>query len=188
MDEIEHFLKKDFRFYGFIRGLLGTKPGRELDDWMLEFYKGAYRHHNFKDDQALFNERCSQLGRYITLYDEECADGQGLCENFERIKKDWGSWHFVPSRGWVHRSLVPYELGQCRRASCSSHVDDGGGVALEPDSLKCKRTSGPSHVDDGGGDALQGISSERDRSIPVQSERFRVEVVRDNVDPTLEGF
>jgi hypothetical protein len=80
-------------------------------------------------------------------------------------------------------------LGQCRRASCSSHVEDGGGVALEPKFLKCERTSGPSHVDDGGGDALQGYPiSGMDRSSPVQSQRFRVGLDGQNVDTIPEGF
>jgi hypothetical protein len=72
------------------------------------------------------------------------------------------------------------------KASCSSHVVDGGDVALEPDSLKCERTSGPSHVEDGGGDALQRISSDMDRSSPVQSQRFRAGMDRHNVDTIPE--
>jgi hypothetical protein len=112
MDEIEHFLKQDFKFSGFVRQLMGYSPGKERDDWLLEFYKGVYRGHNFKADQVLFNERCSQLGRYIDLYDEECADEQGLLDNLDRMRKDRGSCHFVPGRGRVYSSLVPYDLGQ----------------------------------------------------------------------------
>jgi hypothetical protein len=58
-----------------------------------------------------------------------------------------------------------------------SLVVAGCGVALSslvPYSLKRERAAGSSHVDDGGGDALQGISfREKDRSSPVQSERLR---------------
>jgi hypothetical protein len=97
----------------------------------------------------MIQKRCWQVCRFIALYDEELSDESGLREEEER----------------------------CRRASCSSHVVVGGGVALSslvPYSLKCERASGPSHVDDGGGDALQGILFlEGDRSSPVQSERFR---------------
>jgi hypothetical protein len=68
------------------------------------------------------------------------------------------------------------------RASCSSDVNDGGRVALEPDPLKCERTSGPSHGEDRGGDALQRISRKlENRSSPVQSERFRAESDSHNV-------
>jgi hypothetical protein len=102
-----------------------------------------------------------ELCRFISLYDEELSDTTGLRTEEER----------------------------CRRALCSSHVVDGGGVALSslvPYSLKCERTSGPSHVDDGGGDALQGISSfQVDRSSPVQSQRLRAGVDRHNVDTTF---
>jgi hypothetical protein len=136
----------------------------------------------------MFEERSYQACVYVTLYDEDCADEKGLSEEYERIRNDWKSSHFVPGRGRVHTSLVPYELGQCRRASCSSHVVDGGGVALEPDALKCERTSGPSHVVEGGGDALQRISLEMDRSSPVQSKRFRVGLDSHNVDTIPEGF
>jgi hypothetical protein len=40
----------------------------------------------------------------------------------------------------------------------------------------------------GGGDALQRISSEMDRSSPVQSERFRAGSDRHNVDTDPGGF
>jgi hypothetical protein len=137
----------------------------------------VYRGNRFQDEQALLNERFRQAGDYITLYEEECADEEGSREELERLTRDWGSCHFIPNRGWARSSLVPYNLNQCRRASCSSHVVEGGGVALDSDSLKCETAPGPSHVDDGGGDALQGISfSEMDRSSPVQSERFRAGV------------
>jgi hypothetical protein len=65
---------------------------------------------------------------------------------------------------------------------------DGGGVALEPDPLKCEGTSGPSHVEDGGGDALQRISgdADMDRSSPIQDKRFRAGVDRHNVDTIPE--
>jgi hypothetical protein len=138
----------------------------EREERFLEFFRGAYRDHNFRSDQALFIARCQEVGRYATLYDEDLADEKGAQEETERIRSEWGSSHFDPKRGWVHNSLVQYDLGQCRRASCSSHVEDGGGVALEPDSLKCERAVGPSHVEEGGGDALQRISREMDRSSP----------------------
>jgi hypothetical protein len=82
---------------------------------------------------------------------------------------------------------------QCRGASCSSHVDDGGGIALDSDSdafyLKCERASGPSHVDDGGGDALQGDSfSKVNRGSWLQIERFRAGLDSHNVDTNSGGF
>jgi hypothetical protein len=89
------------------------------------------------------------LCEFIALHDEEMTDEKGAIEEEE----------------------------QCRTALCSSHVVEGGGVALSslvPHSLKGDRTSGPSHVDDGGGDAVQGISfSMGDRSSPEQSQRLR---------------
>jgi hypothetical protein len=53
-------------------------------------------------------------------------------------------------------------------------VVDGGGDAHQSTvscDLKCERSYRPSHVEDGGGDALQ--AQELDRSSPVQSQRFR---------------
>jgi hypothetical protein len=73
MDEIEHLLKQDLRFCSFASGLKLFTPGKERDDWVFDFYRGVYRHHNFKEDQALFNERCSLMCRYITLHDERCS-------------------------------------------------------------------------------------------------------------------
>jgi hypothetical protein len=98
--------------------------------------------------------------------------------------------------GWVSGSVEAHpvkaagsvEEASRDSASCSSHVEVGGGVALDSISLKCARTSGPSHVEEGGGDALQGFSLDMDRSSPGQSERFRAEVDRHNVDTTLGGF
>jgi hypothetical protein len=126
----------------------------------------------------MFNERSWQACYYVTLYDEDDADEQGSREELEWCRKEW-----------VYSSLVPYESNQCRRAWCSSHVEVGGGVALDSHSLKCERASGPSHVVDGGGDALQGISPlSEDGSSPLQSERFRAGVDRHNVDSVSGGF
>jgi hypothetical protein len=85
-------------------------------------------------------------------------------------------------RGRVQISLYPYNLGQCERTSGPSHVVDGGGDALKPDSLSCERTSGPSHVGEGGGDVAQRSSDDsEDRSSPAQSQRFRAGSDRHNV-------
>jgi hypothetical protein len=93
-------------------------------------------------------------------------DTEGGSEELNRILNEWKACQFVHNRGWVHSSLVPYDLNQCRRASCSSHVVDGGCVALDSNPEKCERAYGPSHVEDGGGDALQGSSEGMDRSSP----------------------
>jgi hypothetical protein len=89
-----------------------------------------------------------------------------LEEELDRIRNEWKSCQFVPGRRWVHSSLVPYDLSQCRRSPCPSHVDEGGGVALDSQFLKGERAYGPSHVVDGGGDALQELSGDMDRSSP----------------------
>jgi hypothetical protein len=118
-------------------------------DQMLERFWRGIHVSRYEEDMT--RERLWQVCRYIALYDEELSDVSGLSEEKER----------------------------CRRASCSSHVVAGGGVALSslvPYSLKCERAFGPSHVDEGGGNALQGIPfSGMDRSSPIQSERFRAE-------------
>jgi hypothetical protein len=182
MAEIEPFLKQDWRFRGFVEGLDRVNPGKEREDWLLHFFRGVQQQNRHKGDDVLFKERYRQACVYVTLYDEDRADESGLAKEREPLQNEWSSSHFDRSRGkWVHSSLVQYSLGQCRRASRSSHVEDGGGVALEPDTLKRERTSGPSDVEDGGGDALQRISQEKDRSSPLQSLRFRAGSDRHNV-------
>jgi hypothetical protein len=109
------------------------------------------------------------------LTEKDLAGEEGAQEELDRIKRDWGSRHFDPDRGWVRSSLVPCELGQCRRASYSSHVVDGGGVALEPDPLKCERTSGPSHVEDGAGSAT---ALDRVADLPVPANFFPTRALR----------
>jgi hypothetical protein len=41
---------------------------------------------------------------------------------------------------WVQEQ----NLDQCRRTFRPSHVDDGGGIALDPSSLCCEKPLGPS--------------------------------------------
>jgi hypothetical protein len=171
MDEIEKFLNHDYRFFGFASELQGTSPGKGRDDWLLDLSRRAYRHHNFTEDQVLFEERCRLMGRYITLKDKDDADEGAIQEELNQQERDWGSRYFDPDRGWVHTSFVPYNLGQSERTSGPSHVIDGGCDALERASLSCERTSGPSHGEDGGGDATQRRSG-MDRSSPVQYKRF----------------
>jgi hypothetical protein len=157
MEEIGYFLKKDPRFYTFPYLIHPTSPGKGREDWLLNFFREVYRHHNFKEDQALFEERCRAAGQYINLMDEDNVDEGVIQEEIKLIDRDYHSSYFDPDRGWVHVSYVPYNVGQCERTSGPSHVVDGGSDALEPDPMKSERTSGPSHVEDGGGDALQRV-------------------------------
>jgi hypothetical protein len=166
MAEIEQFLKKDSLRFGWITDRIReVSPGPERDKMMGEFWTWVWKYGYYKDEHPLIRGPCREVCKFIALYDEELSDVTGFREykyEAEQYQKDWGSCHFVPSRGWVHSSFVPDELGQCRRALCSSHVVDGGGVAL------------------------QHISLDMDRSNPVQSERFRAEMDRHNVDTMPE--
>jgi hypothetical protein len=49
------------------------------------------------------------------------------------------------------------DLERARRFWRPRRVVVGGGVDQSSDSLKCEGSYGPSHVEDGGGDALQGL-------------------------------
>jgi hypothetical protein len=64
---------------------------------------------------------------------------------------------------WVGEKLIRQPLPDTITSFVATHVDgtlwgQTKQMLITITSLKCERTSGPSHVDDGGGDALQGIS------------------------------
>jgi hypothetical protein len=114
MAEIEHFLKQDWRFKGFVQGLECVDPGQERDDWYANFIKGVYRSRHSKDAKIMIDQRAYQACVYITLYDEDCADAKGLSDEYKELCRDWKSSFFDPVRGgWVQTSHVPYNLGQC---------------------------------------------------------------------------
>jgi hypothetical protein len=169
MQEIEHFLSGDWKFYGLEAGLRSLKPGPspEREAWLSQYFQGVYRNHNFKGDQSLFNSRCHAVCEYITLWDEDLQDEVSAQERQAELSRVWKSSQFVPERGWVHSSLYPYNLGQCERTSGPSHVEDGGGDALEPASLCCEKPLGQSRYT---GDATQRSPDQgMDRSSPAQS-------------------
>jgi hypothetical protein len=115
MQEIEHFLSRDWKFYGLVEGLRSHKPepSPERDVWISQYFKGVCRNHNFKEDQSLFNSRCHAVCDYISLWDEDLHDKEGALESQAELNRNWKSCHFVPERGWVYSSLHPYNLGQC---------------------------------------------------------------------------
>jgi hypothetical protein len=158
MAEIEHFLSLDWRFRGFAEGFKAVALSPERDKWRNDFFKGIWRLGYYKGDEVMIRSRAYQACVYVSLYDEECADSEGLEQAHEDLGREWSSTFFDPARGkWVSRSIVPYDLNQCERTYGPSHVDDGGGDALDS-TLRGERTYGPSHVDDGGGDASQSNS------------------------------
>jgi hypothetical protein len=167
MAEIEHFLNQDWRFKGYVDGLKSVDPGPDRDAWLDKFFKGVYKYGHYKGEEIMIGQRVYQACVYVTLYDEDCADSEGLAKESEDLRKSWKSSFFDPVRGkWVHTSYVPYDpkkLGQCERTFGPSHVEYGGGDALEPYPMESERTSVPSHVEEGGGDALQRVSQDRDR-------------------------
>jgi hypothetical protein len=169
MQEIEHFLDREWGFSGLAAGLSGFKPGPspERDAWISQYFQKVYRNHNFKDDQSLFNSRCHAACEYITLWDEDLQDEEGAQASHAETFRVWKSCRFDQVRGWVYTSLYPYNLGQCERTSGPSHVEDGGGDALEPASLYCEKPFGPSRYT---GDATQrSFDQGMDRGSPVQS-------------------
>jgi hypothetical protein len=186
MLEIEHFLEKDWNFCGLVTGLSCLIPGPspEREAWLTQYFRKVYRHHNFKGDQSLFNSRCRAVCDYIKLWDEERQDEEGASENMADIKRIWGSSHDVPGRGYVYSSLYPYNLGQCERTSGPSHVEDGGGDALEPAPMCCENPLGPSPYT---GDATQRSPDQgMDRSSPLQSTVSPAESDSHNVDTDSE--
>jgi hypothetical protein len=177
MEEIEHFLNRDFAHFGNFAPLLRRfKPGKGRDDWMLSLLQKAYRNHDFKGDESLFNERCFQASRYVMLHDQSIADTQGRREEFQEFVSQAPC--FDPESGnWV---LRPFNLGRCERTFGPSHVVDGGGDALEPASLCCEKPLGPSRCT---GDATQRSSElGMDRSSPAQSSGFAPAQDVHNVD------
>jgi hypothetical protein len=116
------------------------KPGQARDEWLAEFFDKTYWKHDFKGDDALFNERCRLASQYVTMHDQAKADVQGYQEFWDDCSRKGPK--FDPTLGkCVFR---PFNLGQCRRTSGPSHVVAGGGVALEPTSLYCEKPLGPS--------------------------------------------
>jgi hypothetical protein len=177
MAEIEHFLNRDLMHFGnFASNLRRFKPGKERDDWLFTFFQKAYRNHDFRDDESLFNERCHQAAHYVTLHDQSVADDQGWQEFREEFFRKEPKYDGVLDK-CVSR---PYNLGQCRRTYGPSHVEDGGGVALEPAPLCCEKPLGPSRYT---GDATQRSSDQgMDRSSPLQSLVSRAGSDSHNVD------
>jgi hypothetical protein len=51
MDEIEHFLSREWGFEGLTAGLSGFMPGPspERDAWISQYFRGVCRNHNFKE-------------------------------------------------------------------------------------------------------------------------------------------
>jgi hypothetical protein len=105
----------------------------------------------------MIRSRCYQACVYLSLYDEDCAVEEGLQQEVEELSKVGRSSFFDPTRGWVSKSYLPYNLDQCRRTFGPSHVDDGGGIALDPSSLRCEKPLGPSRYT---GDATQRSSED----------------------------
>jgi hypothetical protein len=146
MEEIEHFLNRDFMHFGnFAPFLRRFKPGKERDDWMLTFFQRAYRNHDFRGDESLFNERCFQASRYVMLFDQAIADTQGHREETKEFLSQAPCFD-LDSGNWVLRpiNVRKAELGRCERTYGPSHVVDGGGDAPEPASLCCEKPLGPS--------------------------------------------
>jgi hypothetical protein len=188
MAEIEHFLKQDWRFAGYVEGLRRVSPGQERDSWLDTFFKSVWRYGHYVDEEVLIRSRVYQACVYTTLYDEDEADSEGLAKELQDVRREAMSSFFDPSRGWVSKSLVPYKLGQCERTYGPSHVEDGGGVALEPAPLCCEKPLGPSRDT---GDATQRSSDDdqgMDRSSPVQSSGPRAESDSHNVDTGSESL
>jgi hypothetical protein len=168
MSEIKHFLNSEFVFKGLEAGLCGFPPGPspDRDKWLDSFFHNLYRFHDFKGDQCLFQARVRTACQFIALWDEDGQDEVGTAEFQAEQARDWKSCHFDPIRGWVQHA---YNLGQCERTNGPSHVEDGGGDALEPAPLCCEQPLGPSRYT---GDATQRSSDDdqdMDRSSPVQS-------------------
>jgi hypothetical protein len=186
MDEIEHFLSREWGFSELAAGLSSFKPGPspDRDAWISQYFQGVYRNHNFKGDQSLFNPRCHAVCEFITHWDQDLQDEEGAQESHAKSSRFWKSRKFDQVRGWVSTSLYPYNLGQCERTSGPSHVEDGGGDALEPASLCCEKPLGPSRYT---GDTTQRSSDQdMDRSSPAQSTVSPAESDRHNVDTDSE--
>jgi hypothetical protein len=176
MEEIEHFLDRDFmHFANFAPGLRRFKPGKERDDWMLSFFQRAYRSHDFKGDESLFNERCYQACHYVTLHDQLQTDSQGTRE--EKIDYLSHELSFDLGTGkWVLRPIKSQRTywdqmlrGRSERTYGPRHVEDGGGDASEPSPLRSEKPLGPSRYT---GDAAQRSSQDKDRGSPAQSPGF----------------
>jgi hypothetical protein len=60
MAEIEHFLKQDWRFKGFVQGLERVDPGQERDDWYAKFIRGVYSWGYHKDAKFMIDHRAYQ--------------------------------------------------------------------------------------------------------------------------------
>jgi hypothetical protein len=183
MAENEHFLKLYWRFSNFVDEFQKVALSPERDTWSDNFFKGVWRFGHCKGEEVMIRSRAYQACVYITLYDEECADSEGLSQAYEDLRRDWSTKYFDPVRGgWV---LRPYNLGQCERTNGPSHVEDGGGDALEPAPFCCEKPLGPSRYT---GDATKRGSQDKDRSSPAQSLETRAELDRHNVDTNSEGF
>jgi hypothetical protein len=95
-------------------------------------------------------------------------------DNF--FRRVWWGGHFkteeVMIRSRVYQACVYTTLHdeqedyliQCERTYGPSHVEEGGGDALDSIRMKSERTYGPSHVEDGGGDALDSIRMKSERT------------------------
>jgi hypothetical protein len=149
MEEIEHFLDQDRpHFSNFVSSLRRFKPGPDRDEWLAEFFEKVYLRHDFRGDDALFDERCNSVTLYVKLHDQAVADRQGFQEFWDDSSRKEPVYDYDLGK-CVSR---PFNLGQCRRTSGPSHVVAGGGVALEPTPLCCERPLGPSRYT---GDAPQ---------------------------------
>jgi hypothetical protein len=156
----------------------------DIDKWISQYFRKVYRDHDFKRDQSIFDSRCRAVCDFITLWDEDGRDESGTLEFQAEQAREWKSIYFDQVRGWVRSSLHPYNLGQCERTFGPSHVEDGGGVALEPASLCCEKPLGPSRYT---GDATQRCSDQgMDRSSPLQSTVSLAESDSHNVDTGSE--
>jgi hypothetical protein len=121
MRDDELYLQSDWRFRGILEQIKFSVPGPDREKLLDEFWAGAYRNY-YLSERDLIGARGRVLAEYIALHDEDNADEEVAMEDLERVRRSWR----------------------------------------------------PSHVEDGGGTALQGLSSfQGDRSSPVQSERFR---------------
>jgi hypothetical protein len=147
---IEQFLELDFVNFGELAPFLRKyKPSPERSRWLSDFFHKVNLGGN---KSKLYEEQCRQAAQCVLLHDHMVSEFGEEC-----LKK--------PRQAYVSK---PNSLGQCRRTSGPSHVEDGGGVALEPVPLCCEKPLGPSRYT---GDATQRKSKKvkgMDRSSPIQ--------------------
>jgi hypothetical protein len=86
IDEIQHFLKKDWRFSSIVQRIKQLNPGPDRREVMDSFWSGVYHWGHYKAEFEMIQERVWQVRRSIALYDEELSDEEGLFEELERCR------------------------------------------------------------------------------------------------------